>query len=99
MIDLASAVACMKNREEDRKVALAEEGLDNNTEINIGIPVSFDGTWSKRGFTANHGVSFVISAETGKVLDCEVVSKFCSACVQKKSTLSEDFAKLQETYV
>ena len=35
----------------------------------IKIPVSFDGTWSKRGFTANFGVGFVISVDTGQVLD------------------------------
>ena len=38
------------------------------------VPVSFDGTWAKRGFTSNHGVGFVISADTGKVLDYAVVS-------------------------
>ena len=54
---------------------MTEEGIsagDEDTVINI--PVSFDGTWPRRGYTANHGIGFVISAATGKVLDCEVIS-------------------------
>jgi len=51
-----------KNREEARKIALEEDGVDENETTLAEIPVSFDGTWSKRGFTANHGISFLISA-------------------------------------
>ena len=49
-------------------------------QCNLPVSVSFDGTWAKRGFTSNHGVGFVISTDTGKVLDYSVVSKACSAC-------------------
>jgi hypothetical protein len=41
------------------------------------IAVSYDGTWSKRGYTANFGVDFVISVETGEVLDYDFESKLC----------------------
>ncbi|CAB4043696.1 Hypothetical predicted protein, partial [Paramuricea clavata] len=41
----------------------------------LDVAVSFDGTWSKRGFTANYGVGIVISADTGEVLDYVVLSK------------------------
>ena len=47
----------------------------------IEIAVSFDGTWSKRGFTANFGVGFVISVDTGQVLDYGFASKFCLQCL------------------
>ena len=63
---------------------MTEEGIsagDEDTVINI--PVSFDGTWPRRGYTANHGIGFVISAATGKVLDCEVISKVCNTCKKK----------------
>jgi len=50
------------NGEEARKIALEEDGLDNNDATIAEIPVSFDGTWSKRGFTANYEISFLISA-------------------------------------
>ena len=78
-----------KNRREARKLAMKEEEIseeDDDTIVNI--PISFDGTWSKRGYTANHGISFVISAATGKVLDYEVISKVCNACIQNKSSLN-----------
>ena len=37
------------------------------------VVVSFDGSWSKWGYTANRCVGFVISAATGKVLDLEII--------------------------
>ena len=46
------------------------------------VVVSFDGSWSKWGYTANHCVGFVISAATGKVLDLEIISKTCGMCLQ-----------------
>lgn len=80
-----------KNRAEARNQAILEEGItDDNDETVISIPESFDGTWSKQGYTANHCVGFVISAATGKVLDLEVISKTCGLCSQKKSTLTEE---------
>ena len=40
----------------------------------LAIAVSFDGTWAKRGFTSLIGVFFVISLDTGKVLDYHILS-------------------------
>ena len=56
----------------------------------IDITVSFDGTWSKKGFTANFGVDFVISAETGQVLDYDFSSKFCLSCARNKQMLTDE---------
>ena len=73
-----------KNSWEARKLAMIEQGVsagDEDTVINI--PVSFDGTWSRRGYTANHGIGFVISAATGKVLDYEVISKYATLAYKK----------------
>ena len=50
------------NREEARKIALEEDGLNNDDTTLGGMPVSFDETWCKRGPTANYGISFLISA-------------------------------------
>ena len=42
---------------------MKEEGIsEENDDSVVNIPISFDGTWSKRGYTANHGIGFVISA-------------------------------------
>ena len=83
-----------KNGREAKEVAMAEEGITNNNDVTVDIPISFDGTWSKRGYTANHGIGFVISAANGKVLDYEIISKVCNACTQRKASLSEqDFER------
>ena len=80
-----------KNRAEARKLAFLEMGEEDNNENAIAeVPVSFDGTWSRRGYSANHCVSFVISAVSGKVLDFEVISKVCSQCNQKKANCTQE---------
>lgn len=47
---------------------------------NVDITVTCDGTWSTRGFTSQFGVVIVMSFETGRVLDFEVLSKYCHQC-------------------
>ena len=49
------------------------------------IAVSFDGTWAKRGHTSLFGVVFVLSVDTGEVLDYYVLSKYCKTCSQWES--------------
>ena len=44
------------------------------------MKVTCDGTRFKHGFTALYGVVVVASWDTGKVLDVELKSKFCSVC-------------------
>ena len=57
-----------KNRAEARLQAVPEEGItDANDQMIISIPGSFDGSWLKRGYTANYCVGFFIFAATGSV--------------------------------
>ena len=57
-----------KNRAEARLQAVQEEGInDANDQMIISIPGSFDGSWLKRGYTANNCVGFFIFAATGSV--------------------------------
>lgn len=51
----------------------------------IDTIVTLDGTWQKRGHASLLGVVVVISWKTGLVLDCEVLSKHCSACSVRES--------------
>lgn len=44
------------------------------------ITVSGDGTWKTRGHTSLIGACTLIGAETGKVLDIEVMSSYCKVC-------------------
>ena len=58
----------------------------------LDVRVTCDGTWSRRGFSAIHGVVAVISHDTGQVLDFQIMTKTCTACAQQKTRLSpEDF--------
>ena len=42
--------------------------------------VSIDGTWQKRGYSSHNGVVTVISLDTQKCLDVEVLSDKCQEC-------------------
>ena len=50
----------------------------------VDIAVTYDGTWSKRGHTASYGFGFVISVETGQVIDYGFRSKTCTSCKGKQ---------------
>jgi len=56
----------------------------------VDAAVSFDGTWAKRGFTSLTGVVFVLSVDTGEVLDYHVLSKSCQKCSLKKGHCNSD---------
>ena len=72
-----------KNNAEARNLAMLDEGIPvDNKDTIVDVPVSFDGTWSKRGYTANHCIGFVIFFE--------VISKVCLQCTQMKAKLDDD---------
>ena len=50
------------------------------TSDNGDISVSVDGTWQRRGHASHNGVVTVISVDTGKCLDYEVLSNTCKSC-------------------
>ena len=60
--------------------AAAELCVGSRDDELVDMKVTCDGTWSKHGFTALYGVVVVSSWDTGKVLDVELKSKFCSVC-------------------
>lgn len=41
------------------------------------IPVAIDGTWQRRGHVSMNGAVVATSVDSGKVLDVEVLSRFC----------------------
>ena len=80
------------------------EECDENTILTpiwttepLDVTVTFDGTWSKRGFTALYGIVVVISWDTGRVLDSHLMSRHCGVCARQRRKLDseEDF---QEWY-
>lgn len=72
-----------------REYILKESGDEVNDDV-VDAAVSFDGTWAKRGFTSLTGVVFVISVDTGEVLDYHVLSKECRKCTMKRSQCQTD---------
>ena len=56
----------------------------------IDTTVKCDGTWSKRGFNGTHGMVSVISWETGKGVDFQVMTKHCPVCTHQKTVLGGD---------
>ena len=62
--------------------------IDNHSDCNnstldetFSVSVSVDGTWQKRyGYNSLLGVVFILSVDTGEVLDYEVKSKYCFEC-------------------
>ena len=78
---------------EDRRAAgqrlhehILKESGEQNTDTVVDAAVSFDGTWAKRGFTSLPGVVFLLSVDTGEVLDYHVLSKSCQRCALKKNS-------------
>ena len=57
----------------------------SRTDEILDISVSYDGSWSKRGFTSKIGVGFVVDSYTNLILDFSVMSKFCGVCVNINS--------------
>ena len=64
---------------------ILEENPEKDLDDTLDAVVSFDGTWAKRGFTSLTGVVFVISVDTGEVLDYHVLSKAFQKCALKKA--------------
>ena len=50
------------------------------TDDVVNVAVSTDGTWQKRGHQSPFVIQAAISAVTGKILDIEIQSRFCTEC-------------------
>ena len=57
----------------------------------------FDGTWQKRGFSSLIGGVSCISADTGKVIDFEILKKYCKGCqaIEKLDINSVNFDQMK----
>ena len=75
----------MRQAGERLRQHIFDENPDKDKDDTLDVVVSFDGTWAKRGFTSLTGVVFVLSVDTGEVLDYHVMSKSCQKCALKKA--------------
>lgn len=82
-----------------RQRMLSEDPTLNENDP-IDVVVSYDGTWSKRGFTANHGIGVIMSMETGEVLDRYTCSKICGSCMNRSNwdKKSKEYIEWYETH-
>ena len=89
---------CEKHVEQCRLGAIARlrQQLKAKPDELLDVTITFDGTWSKRGFTAQYGVCVVISWDTGEVLDTELLCKYCLKCAAYKG--SKESPKYDEWY-
>ena len=49
------------------------------------VAFTVDRTWQKRGHSSKTGVALVLAVETWEILDYEIRSLYCHACVANKS--------------
>ncbi|GFY21117.1 CCHC-type domain-containing protein [Trichonephila clavipes] len=66
--------------------------LKNTSDV-AECGVSVDGTWQRRGHSSLNGCVAVLSIDTGKVLDLEVMSKWCRNCNTSKSSEKKAHSK------
>ena len=65
-----------------------KEAVDQN-DGSVDIAVALDGTWQKRGHTSLNGVESTTSVDTGKVIDVEILTKYCQTCENLKNCTVE----------
>ena len=79
----------------------AASELANKNGGDSDVSVSVDGTLQKRGFSSLNGVVAAISIDTGKVVDCEIMARYCKACKSNedlKTTDPQAYATWQATH-
>lgn len=62
--------------------AVAVERMENEEYVGLAndtanMTIALDGTWQKRGHTSQNGVVSAICVNTGKVVDAEILTKYC----------------------
>lgn len=76
--------ACLEVVAEESMTKAAKEAIEHN-DGDSDIGVAYDGTWQKRGFKSKNGVATVTSIDTGKVIDVEALTKYCSGCTKART--------------
>ena len=86
-------------KESVQKVKAAHLAVNSDTCIDpLSLPVSFDGSWMKRGHISMYGMAAVIDVLTGRVVYYIVLSKFCHAGIYKKVEFADTSKAYQDWY-
>ena len=86
LLNAANTVA--KQSHDNAAETVRKLGEEEGSTSPGDIPVTFDGTWMRRGHTFVHGAVTVISLATGQLLDYEVYTKFCHTCTRNRSDVA-----------
>jgi hypothetical protein len=78
---IKALVNALEPAAEESMLKAANEAVEENSGDNQ-IAAAFDGTWQKRGHTSLNGIVSATSFDTGKVLDLEIMSKYCQGCIK-----------------
>ena len=89
LMKVAKAVA------EKTMAEAASEMRGNNPGISQ-CSVSCDGTWQRRGHSSLNGCVTVLSMETGKCLDIDILTKVCHVCRKINKVTDPDEKRLLE---
>ncbi|CAN7976266.1 unnamed protein product, partial [Ixodes persulcatus] len=97
--DAAMLAATQVMEEAARAVrkAQAMEGMSAESDL-LGVCISYDGTWHKRGHTSQFGVGVAIELETGLVIDFAVQSMYCHGCQLGPKEGTEGFEEWADTH-
>lgn len=61
---------------QDSMTTAVQEACDQN-DSSRDISISLDGSWQKKGYVSLNGIMTAASMDTGKIVDIEVMSKYC----------------------
>lgn len=75
---------------EDSMKDAADELRGDSPQKFIDVDISGDGSWQRRGYSSFNGTFTTISLQTGKILDIEVMSRYCKACALKEDLRKTD---------
>ena len=64
----------------EESLAAAGKTLTDGHDDYVDIAVTTDGTWMKRGFSSLFGVQTAIAWDIHKVVDIEILSRYCLLC-------------------
>ena len=76
--------------------AIEEIREDTGDDEITDVSISCDGTGQNGGFTLLNGAVIIMSTDTGKVLDVEVMSRYCNAGVMHEKLKLTDPAKYEQ---
>ena len=83
--------------EETMQDAADEIKGDSDNDV-VGVEISGDGSWQRRGYSSLNGTFTALSLENCKVLDCEIMSRHCKSCKSKEPLKKSNKAAYDKWY-